>query len=134
MQRKKSIDAVITTLFLIVWSYYAVMGIVFSRLSKENYVPYVLITITGLILIWVSSMMKSAKSLAWPRFLGLVLVHPLIYFDIKVNGGFEEPLELVKYMSLGYSPVIVYVIFSIYHVLKLSNVNRPKAANIGLPK
>lgn len=133
MKKKKSIDITITTLFLIYWGYYALMGMVFGGTTKENSLLYVAITIIGLILIWISSLVKSVKNIAWIRFVGLILIHSLLYFDIKVSGGFEEPWELIEYLSLGYLPVIVFVIFSIYHVFKLSYINRQNASNTGLP-
>lgn len=121
----KRADIVITSLFLLIFGFYTLLGFAFAGMGGENHTPYILATVVGLILLVASLIVRSIQRLIWTRILGLVLVASLLYFDIKSLYRFETFWS--DFLSLlTYFPTLVfisYVTSSIKRILSATRQN-----------
>jgi hypothetical protein len=111
-------DLVISICFLLYYCYYTLMGFVFGGMSRENYYPYLFLTIVGLVLIGISLFVKAASFFSVMRIIGIVFVTALLYFDIKGSFIFETKGDIIKTI-FTYFPSIVFLIFSIFSLIRI---------------
>jgi hypothetical protein len=123
----KAVDSGLTTLFLLYFLYYVIMGIGFGGLSGDNYyIFYIFLTIVGLIFVLNSVVTKSKKVFFWTRLIGLLLVPALIYFDLKNSYTFYNSWENIKDI-FTYLPAIIFAIYTLYSLVRISVVSRQKS-------
>ena len=123
----KTADTGLTIVFLVYFSYYTLMGFVWGGMSGEIYMPFVLTTFLGLVLILVSVTTKSKDIFTVTRIVGLYLVPFLIYFDIGHSFAFDTKWELIKAM-LTYLPTILFLIYLFYSTIRLTIIIRQKSS------
>src|SRR4051812_21640245 len=92
----KSADTGLSTLFMLYFGYYTVMGFVWGGMSGESYIPYVLSTLTGLIFILISAITNSRATFTVTRIIGLCLVPFFIIFDIKGSFTLDTKWHSIK--------------------------------------
>jgi hypothetical protein len=119
----RTLDIVLTFVFISCFGFYTLLGYAFGGLSSENPGLYLLITIAGLVFLSISITKKEKKQFILTRMLGLLLVPSLLYFDIKhsfTKGAFEEIVTSV----ITYLPVIIFLAFGVVSIIRMINVHR----------
>jgi hypothetical protein len=115
---KRKPDLIITICFLLYYCYYTLLGFVFGGMSRENYFPYLYLTIIGLLLIGASLFAKTASFFSIVRIVGIILITALLYFDLKGSFIFENRGEIIKTI-FTYFPSIAFLIFSIFSMVRI---------------
>ena len=76
-------DKWLTIVLVIMLAYYLLMALVFGGMGGENQMPYVaLATVGGVCIVW-SLFVKTRLTFILLRFVGIVLVSTIVYFDMK---------------------------------------------------
>src|SRR5688500_4488277 len=116
-------DIIITCLFLLFFGFYTFFGFVFGGMGGENNTPYILATVSGLILLLASLRGSSIKRLTWTRILGLLLVASLLYFDLKSQYTFETFWN--NFLSvLTYFPTIAFLSYLTSSIIRLRSARK----------
>jgi hypothetical protein len=115
---KKSIDLRITICFLIYYSYYCFMGLVFSQMSISNSYFLIPISFLGLILISLSLFMKNKLAYTFFRLIGILLATCALYDDLSNSLVYHTKWENIK-VIITYSPVVAMVFFVLISFVRI---------------
>lgn len=115
---KKSIDLRITICFLIYYSYYSFMGLVFSRMSISNCYCFIPISFLGLVLISLSLFMKNKLAYIFFRLIGIFLAAFALYDDLSNSLVYHTKWENIK-VIVTYSPVVAIVFFILISFVRI---------------
>ncbi len=115
---KKSTDVSITICFLIYYSYYSFMGLVFSRMSISNSYSLIPISFLGLVLISLSLFMKNKLAYIFFRLIGILLAAFALYDDLSNSLVYHTKWENIKVIVI-YSPVVAMVFFILISFVRI---------------
>jgi hypothetical protein len=119
----KRADIVITSLFLLVFGFYTLLGFAFGGMGGENHSPYILATTVGLMFLIGSLTVRSVNGLIWTRILGLILVPSLIYFDVRSRYTFEA-FWSDFFSILTYFPTLVFISYVTSSIMRIRSVTQ----------
>ncbi len=128
-------DIMTTIGFTLLFGFYTLQVLAFGGLSGESPFIYVLYSVIGLFLIWVSFKDKlyfNPKKFLTVRLLSFILFYAVIYFDLKHDKYFTESTGADKFFRGAFNLmsicILLYLLTTVLRLIKLLKENKNKVS------